>query len=138
MKPAGLAATILGMTAISLAGFCYAQKLDPGMREYDGSCAVCHGKQGKGDGPYAGNLKSSIPDLTTLSKANNGIFPFQEVYAIVDGRRVLKAHGTSEMPIWGIRYLVGERYSDYLHEPEERIRARILALTEYIQRLQVK
>ena len=42
---------------------------------YGELCAVCHGKSGKGDGPAAGALKKSTPDLTVLASNNGGIFP---------------------------------------------------------------
>jgi mono/diheme cytochrome c family protein len=56
-----------------------------------------------------------------LSGKGDGIFPFKRVYETIDSGKV-SAHGTREMPIWGERY----------------VRARILALTKYISRLQAK
>ena len=43
-------------------------------------------------------------DLTRLSEATQGRFPATDVYRIIDGRRTVRAHGGSEMPIWGDRY----------------------------------
>jgi hypothetical protein len=45
------------------------------------------------------------------------------------------------MPIWGTRYKIeaGERiYDDFRADPEPFVRARLLALTEYVYRLQAK
>ena len=39
------------------------------------NCAVCHGDDGKGNGPYAPELKAQPADLTQLAKKNNGAFP---------------------------------------------------------------
>lgn len=64
-------------------------------------CAVCHGASGKGDGPFATMMTSKPADLTQLAKKNNGEFPFGRVYDTVDGRNMLSAHGTKDMPIWG-------------------------------------
>jgi len=63
-------------------------------------CAACHGKDAKGNGPAASELKTPPQDLTTLTKRNKGKFPADYV------RRVLmvgpkSAHGTAEMPVWG-------------------------------------
>jgi mono/diheme cytochrome c family protein len=102
--------------------------------EYETHCAVCHGSTGAGDGPYSKLLTKTIPDLTTLSKTNGGVFPFVRMYEIIDGRQAALAHGTKEMPIWGPRYTseAGERlYDDYRADPEVFVRARILALIEY-------
>ena len=116
------------------------QKVDMGKREYDANCAVCHGASGKGDGPYAGGSEAGVSDLTLLAKRNNGVFPFARVYEFIDGTQVVKAHGTREMPIWGADYKVkgAEYYMDVPFDPEVYVRARILALTEYVYRLQAK
>lgn len=147
MKRTGIAAALFGAVVIGGTGIgSAAEKFDFGKRLYDGHCAVCHGKQGKGDGPYAGLGDTRIADVTTLSKRNNGVFPFNRVYEIIDGREAVKTHGTREMPIWGSHLLSPEHaamepyagYFDVPHDSEAFVRARILALTEYIQRLQAK
>ena len=116
--------------------------VDVGKIEYDNNCAVCHGAAGKGDGPYAGIIDTGIPDITTLQKSNNGVFPYDRVYATIDGRAEVKAHGTRDMPIWGNEYneKAAEYYSDYLHQynAEGFVRGRILALINYIYTLQQK
>ena len=81
-----------------------AQAEDIGMREYVNSCAVCHGDFGKGDGPLVPWLKQPIPDLTTLQKRNNGVFAFDRIYRIVDGREEIASHGRRDMPVWGKSY----------------------------------
>ena len=114
-------------------------RFDLGKREYDSKCAVCHGGAGRGDGPYAGLLNVKIADLTSLAQRNHGVFPVLRVYEVIDGRRNFQAHGPSEMPIWGLDYLARSReFSMDPFEAEAYIRTRILALTEYIYRLQAK
>lgn len=104
--------------------------------EYAVSCQVCHGKRGKGDGPMAAALKTKPSDLTKLSEKNDFKFPFLKVFQIVDGRSIVSAHGTREMPVWGQRYAadIGEKYGPY--GGEAAVRARILELVYYIQSLQ--
>lgn len=117
-----------------------AEKMDVGKREYGQSCATCHGLDGKGRGSFAEALQLTVPDITVLSKRNGGVFPFSRVYDAIDGRNDIKAHGTREMPIWGRHFAVGAapRYDDYGHNPEAAARGRILAVIEYIYRLQAK
>lgn len=120
-----------------------AQNFDRGKYEYGAHCAVCHGMSGKGDGPFAQQLKSGtvMPNLTELSKKNNGVFPFMRVYEIIDGTQSVTGHGTRQMPVWGPRYKSepGESlYDDFRADAEAFVRARILALTEYVYRLQAK
>lgn len=117
-----------------------ADKVDIGKREYNQSCATCHGLDGKGKGSFAQALELSVSDLTTLAKRNGGVFPVSRVYDVIDGREDVKAHGTREMPIWGKHYSVSAApaYDDYAHNPEVAARGRILALIDYLYRLQAK
>ena len=39
--------------------------------------------------------------MATATKANGGTFPFTEVVKAIDGRQKTRAHGTSQMPVWG-------------------------------------
>jgi mono/diheme cytochrome c family protein len=64
-------------------------------------CAPCHGGDARGNGPMAAVLKVPPPDLTVLSKRNNGTFPADRVAAILKNGVDVPAHGTAEMPIWG-------------------------------------
>src|SRR5579872_3953019 len=64
-------------------------------------CAVCHGTDGKGDGPAASALKVPPADLTQLSKKNGGKFPALEVTSAIRGDSNVAAHGSKDMPVWG-------------------------------------
>ena len=115
-----------------------AELIDIGQQDYETKCALCHGLDGKGQGSYAGLLTVPVPDLTVLSKNNGGVFPFQHVYRIIDGREERKAHGPRDMPIWGQDYLdKAERaFFGYSLSREGFVRSRILALIDYVNRLQ--
>jgi mono/diheme cytochrome c family protein len=67
-------------------------------REY---CAVCHGTDGKGNGPAASALKSVPSDLTLLARQHSGKFPALEMQSFIKGDREIAAHGTLDMPVWG-------------------------------------
>ncbi|MEW6331550.1 MAG: cytochrome c [Pseudomonadota bacterium] len=148
MKSTIVISAFLGTILAGFAGTGYAadktdaRKIDIGKAEYEQKCTICHGPSGKGDGAYSVMLKKPASDLTTLSKKNGGVFPFAHVFETIEGTHELKAHGTREMPIWGREYRSSKYYDDYLHDPESDrsyfARSRILALTEYIFRLQTK
>jgi len=130
--------------AIVLAGVASASwsadKEDIGKREYDNNCVACHGADGKG-GIYVDFLKTTPPDLTQLTKANGGVFPLERVYGAIDGRQQVKSHGTREMPIWGRDYQIraGEHYyGDVIYDSDAFVRGRILALVDYLNRLQAR
>ncbi|MFA5924445.1 MAG: cytochrome c [Methylococcaceae bacterium] len=136
--------TYIGITLISLSVNALALdrsdiKLDVGKMEYDSACAVCHGLTGKGDGPLKSQLTRPVPDLTVLAKNNKGVFPFDRVYQIIDGRQEVKAHGPREMPVWGRAFNTETSIYFDNYPPQDSVsavRSRILALTEYLNRLQ--
>ena len=113
--------------------------IDVGRREFDANCASCHGRDGKGKGPMADLLRRSPPDLTQLAKGNGGILPINRLYESIEGGKVA-AHGPRDMPIWGMDYRVrdAEYYGEMPYDAEALVRARILSLVEYINRLQAR
>lgn len=104
--------------------------------EYRISCQACHGPRGKGNGPMARHLATKPTDLTLLEQENNYEFPFLKVFQTIDGRAMIPAHGTREMPVWGRRYVedIGETYGPY--GGEAAVRARLLELVRHVQSLQ--
>jgi mono/diheme cytochrome c family protein len=124
--------------AIASSAVLPAEKPDQGRIEYTNNCLNCHGQSGDGNGPYASLLNKTPSDLTRLSKSNKGVFPFARVYEVIDGRQVVTGHGQRDMPIWGKTYRIesGERLFETYYDPEIYVRTRILALIEYIGRLQ--
>jgi mono/diheme cytochrome c family protein len=115
-------------------------KFDFGKREYESNCAGCHGIRGKGDGPYSLHLNKASSDLTVLARNNGGVFPYQRLYEVVDGRQAVAQHGPRDMPIWGADYLAKSAadYMDVPYDPEVYVRTRIGSLLDYLNRLQVK
>ncbi len=134
------------VAAMAIAGGAMAagkDRPDPGKREYMNKCAACHGQNGKGEAAASDFLKVVPSDLTSLSKRNGGVFPFDRVYAVIDGREYVKGHGTRDMPVWGKDYQregveAAEHYVDMPYNMEMYARARILALIDYLNRIQVK
>lgn len=106
---------------------------EAGKVSYRHYCAVCHGLDGKGTGEMAKVLKVKPADLTQLSAQRYGIFPFWEVYLIIDGRQEIRGHGLREMPIWGAR-LKEEAEPDL--GAELQAHARILEMVYYLESLQ--
>lgn len=77
-------------------------KPDSGVQMYKDYCAVCHGVDGRGDGPAVEFLKAPPPSLRTLAKRNDGKYPDTKVTAVLHfGSGTSKAHGTLDMPLWG-------------------------------------
>ncbi len=126
-------------TALVLSTPSFAQlRAELGRFEFESNCVSCHGAGGRGDGAYAANLKLAVPDLTTLTVRNNGVFPAERVQRIIDGREDLKGHGPRAMPIWGAHYneRAAEYYKGFAHDPEAYTRVRVLSLVDYVYSMQ--
>jgi mono/diheme cytochrome c family protein len=95
-------------------------------------CAVCHGKDGKGDGPAAADLKTAPADLTALAKKNGGTFPTDHVSNVLRNGVKAPAHGTSDMPTWG------PLFRSVSGKDTAIVNMRITNLTNYIKSLQEK
>ncbi|MFK7815312.1 MAG: cytochrome c [Gammaproteobacteria bacterium] len=107
-----------------------------GEKEYQQRCAVCHGVEGKGDGPYSFALIFKPSNLTTLLIENGGHFPFVETYLIIDARDMTKFHGTRLMPIWGDRYSQDTWSSVSPEHANTLVRGRIFELIMYLYSIQ--
>lgn len=98
MQMVGFKWLIIASSIIGFSACASAQDTDVGKMEYQSSCASCHGIDAKGDGPVSKELKTRPADLTVLAKSNNGVFPYNRVYEMVDGRNsTISSHGTREM-----------------------------------------
>jgi hypothetical protein len=75
-------------------------------------------------------------DLSQLSKANGGLFPHQEVYDAIDGRKRFPAHFVGDMPTWGLKYQQPDR--ELPPGTEQEVTRRISALVSYIESIQQK
>ena len=103
-----------------------------GHEMYKTYCAVCHGTDGKGNGPAVDALKVPPTDLTALAGKNGGKYPGMKVAAVIRGENALAAHGSKEMPIWGHLF----RSMSGGHESE--VQQRVSNLNQYIESLQKK
>jgi mono/diheme cytochrome c family protein len=140
---------IIAGLAAGLAASAQAEDVDIGKAEFQSSCASCHGADAKGNGPVSGQLKTRPSDLTLLTRTNNGVFPTNAVYETIYGSKSVPAHGTRDMPIWGERFnpivnlphAVDPYYwqkAGPQQNPEVVVRTRILAVIDYLNRIQQK
>lgn len=96
-------------------------------REY---CAVCHGVDGKGDGPAAAALKVAPADLTQIAKRNGGKFPELKIQHMINGEAdEVSAHGSKDMPVWGHIFRHMGPYNDLAS-------VRVYNLMKYIEAIQ--
>lgn len=104
---------------------------------YQVACADCHGLDGRGAGAMAQFLTVKPSDLTTLSVRNGGVFPFRQVFDVVDGRTVVPLHGSRPgMPLWGAVFqdFARERFGS--HGTESYVRGRLMELVLYLETIQ--
>ena len=103
-----------------------------GKEMYVSYCASCHGITGTGNGPAAAALKVAPPDLTTLSRRNQGKYPAAHVAHLIQGDGTMPAHGSKEMPVWG------PVFSSMSKGDQALVQMRISNLTKYIEAMQAK
>jgi len=103
-----------------------------GQDMYNSYCAVCHGVDGKGNGPAASALKAPPTDLTALAQKKGGKYPSLHVSSVIRGEADLPAQGSKDMPVWGPLF----RRLSQGHDAE--VQQRIANLNQYIEGLQPK
>ena len=95
-------------------------------------CAVCHGIDGKGDGPLATSLKAAPSDLTRIAVRNGGVYPSARMGRIISGEEpIASGHGTRDMPVWGPIF-------SQIAWDQDLGRIRIHNLADYISTLQAR
>jgi len=104
-----------------------------GQQMYATYCAVCHGVDGRGNGPAAVALKAQPTNLATLSKDNGGKFPGAHIATVLQFGMDTPAHGSKDMPVWGPALRSLDRGSP---APDMEEHQRIANLTEYLKTLQ--
>jgi mono/diheme cytochrome c family protein len=102
-----------------------------GAQMFKSYCAVCHGENGKGKGVAAPALRKAPEDLTVLAKHNGGKFPELRVIEAIRGDLDIAAHGSKDMPVWGMLFR-------RMHDDESVARLRMFAITKYIESMQSK
>ena len=101
------------------------------------SCSACHGEDGRGGGAKAFGLSVEPPDLTSLRRRNDGVFPRERLRRIIDGREDIVIHGDREMPVWGQLFkLDAEEGIGGAEGDESTVEHRIEALIDFIESLQ--
>lgn len=103
-----------------------------GKQMFNSYCAVCHGNDGKGNGPAASAMKTPPVDLTLLAKKNDGKYPSAHVASVIRGQATLASHGNAEMPVWG------PLFSSISQGQAAQVQQRISNLVDYIDTLQAK
>jgi mono/diheme cytochrome c family protein len=103
-----------------------------GKEMFSSYCAVCHGSEGKGNGPAASAMKNNPTDLSALTQKNGGKYPDAHVASVIRGQANLPSHGNADMPVWG------PLFSSISQGHEGQVQQRIANLVDYIGTLQAK
>lgn len=96
---------------------------------YQEHCVGCHGEDGKGKQlEDAGAVSADLTKI--LARRETDEFPAVEMARIIDGRKMIGAHGDKTMPVWGEVFATGE---DMAQEEIEGTMAEIIAYLVSIQ-----
>ena len=106
---------------------------DDGRTLYLRYCASCHGYDARGNGRVAAALVNPPSDLTQIARRRGGTYPTSEIAAFIDGRREIRAHGGSDMPVWGT--LLRQEFDDKA-DPEQTTVGVVDSIAEYLRTIQ--
>jgi len=101
--------------------------VEKGRQLYKQHCAACHGADARGNGPAAAALKTAPPDLTDIQKKGEE-FSSYKVMIVIEGEKVVPAHGSREMPVWGTIFRRAKG--------EMRGQGDVYALMKYVESIQ--
>ena len=108
-------------------------RLLQGEQLFKAYCASCHGRTGKGDGPFVQALKTPPADLSLLTQRNGGTFPRERVIRLIEeGKPAEEAHGSKEMPVWG------PIFSAMSHGSFKATNPRVEDVVSYLESIQAK
>jgi len=101
-------------------------KNENGGRIFMRYCALCHGLDGGGQGPLSESLRTVPPDLSLISRRNDGTFPDERIRTIIkDGGD--NTHGMMAMMSWA------KVFDEELDEDTDEV---VDALVHYLKGLQ--
>ena len=133
----GFAFTIFAAFAIAIASSCDAKppknsravQAQKGRLHFQKYCSVCHGQDGTG--LVIDTFDIQPADLTMIrGNRKDDEFPILEIANIIDGRKMSKAHGTRDMPVWG------EVFSTEDHLTESQIKGKLGEIIAYLMSIQ--
>ena len=103
-----------------------------GQEMYDQLCAVCHGAEGKGDGPAAQALADPVPDLTHLGTGVKRKYSNAQLKHVIAGRSRNVHEDIVGMPLWEVEFQYVSR--KWNGQPRTTYaRAKIHSLAEYVE-----
>jgi hypothetical protein len=93
-----------------------------------------------GGGPVAGEMKTPPPSLREIAKRRRGAFAESEVISYIDGRSMPRAHGRSDVPVWGTLFgfvVEAGKLLDPKQQPiPQRVQQNIASIAKYLESIQ--
>lgn len=130
---------MLALIALLALSACTEENVMPGPTDgkavFMANCAVCHGEDGKGEGPLARRMATPPKNLTLIALRSDDSFPRARIMSIIDGYARSGMTGES-MPEFGALLegdLIPFDSGDGVQTPTPR---KLVALLEYIESIQ--
>lgn len=109
-------------------------RIEEGKALFSQYCSACHGLNADGKGPLATVLSPPPPNLTLLGDKYGMPLPKARLSEFIDGRREVRAHGSSDMPVWGRRMVDGPPSAG----SDAHTTGTIRLILDYLESVQVK
>ena len=134
IRPTHWVCASLVVASVAFAGVTSAAD-HPGRAVYEQYCASCHGLTADGKGPVAEEMKISPADLRKLGQKYGTPIPKPKLRELIDGRQMVRSHGTADMPVWGDNLI---RNAPPTANVELFKRGTIIVILDYLETLQLK
>lgn len=94
-----------------------------GAAQYAQHCALCHGNDLTGSGPFPPPYRKP-PDLTTLAKRHGGKFPEAYIASVLRSGPTIPAHRPLEMPILATTHVNQAQFDAWIRDLTAFIKSR--------------
>lgn len=98
-------------------------------------CSTCHGEDARGK--IIDTLKVQPANLRLIHKMHRTPeFPIAEVARVIDGRKIVAAHGPREMPVWGDLFRQEGLFEEGVVITEDQLKGKLADIISYLMAIQ--
>jgi len=98
-------------------------------------CATCHGEDARGK--LIDTMKVQPANLRLVQKMHRTPeFPIAEVARVIDGRKLVAAHGPREMPVWGDLFRQEGLFEEGKQITEAELKGKLADIISYLMEIQ--
>lgn len=111
------------------------EQIERGKALFTEYCTSCHGEDARGK--LIDTLSVQPANLRLIQKMHRSAeFPIAEVARVIDGRKLVAAHGAREMPVWGDIFRQEGLFEEGQEITEEQLKGKLADIIAYLMAIQ--